>query len=485
MSGVWPRTNTTLVPRIIFTSEGQKGQTRHIYDGDELLKPHHVPVIVPSSKEELELAEATRNKLHVKMNDSACVEKRVNITPPNYLKENFMATFTPQITGHLSKFSDMHDAFTIAQKCIADHESENFNLRNKIQNDDHDSMIKHFSKLEVEHLNLELKYHISKKFWNTKNSDCLRDAPSFYSCFVIGKLNEQIQSRGNTIRELKEKISRLTEKNSDADPTLDLKALVSQNKDLTAKLNALHDLNERFRVENAKDQLKDNSTCVTISDSKPKVLAPGRYLIDVEPIPPRLKKNREVHLHYIKHLKENVETLREIVEEAKGPRVLRTFSPRDKQNASTSHLEKASYFVEPLKGASAASSLRSDYKTMEATGRTSPVREDSTFSLVYCFLRSDVMVADQGTYAPTTYNLACTKHPKPQLKLGDPMYPNPPFSPLSNAGSLSGLLGGSLTKDHLCSACQLGRVGKLPQTQEIKPLWEVLTTRFTWIYAVQ
>ncbi|GJR80324.1 retrovirus-related pol polyprotein from transposon TNT 1-94 [Tanacetum coccineum] len=77
----------------------------------------------------------------------------------------------------LSGFSDMHDAFTIAQKRIADLESENFNLRNKIQNDDHDSMIKHFSKLE---------------------------------------------------------------------------ALVSQNKDLTAKLNALHDLNERFRAKNAK-----------------------------------------------------------------------------------------------------------------------------------------------------------------------------------------------------------------------------------------
>ncbi|GJU49218.1 hypothetical protein Tco_1218773 [Tanacetum coccineum] len=44
----------------------------------------------------------------------------------------------------------------------------------------------------------------------------------------------------------------IDKKNSDADPTLDLKALVSQNKDLTAKLNALHDLNERFRAENAK-----------------------------------------------------------------------------------------------------------------------------------------------------------------------------------------------------------------------------------------
>ncbi|GJQ92965.1 retrovirus-related pol polyprotein from transposon TNT 1-94 [Tanacetum coccineum] len=204
------------------------------------------------------------------------------------------------------------------------------------------------------------------------------------------------------------KISRLTKKNSNADPIFDLKALVSQNKDLTTKLNALHDLNERFGAENAKvkqhykelydsikitrakttdqnnsllseienlkAQLKDNSKCVTIPDSKPKVLAPGRYPIDVEPIPPRHKNNREVHLHYIKHLKENVETLREIVEDAKVERPLDTslasacrytkhsqelleyvigtypkdFSPSNKQNASTTSLRKKRVtFVEP------------------------------------------------------------------------------------------------------------------------------------------
>ncbi|GKA28696.1 hypothetical protein Tco_0714941 [Tanacetum coccineum] len=42
-----------------------------------------------------------------------------------------------------------------------------------------------------------------------------------------------------------------------------------------------------------------------------------QYAIDVEPIPPHNRNNREVHLHYLKHLKESVETLREIVEEAK------------------------------------------------------------------------------------------------------------------------------------------------------------------------
>ncbi|GKC43308.1 retrovirus-related pol polyprotein from transposon TNT 1-94, partial [Tanacetum coccineum] len=98
------------------------------------------------------------------------------------------------------------------------------------------------------------------------------------------------------------------------------------------------------------------------------------YPIDVEPIPPRHKNNREVHLHYIKHLKENVETLCEIVEDAKVEIPLGTslasacrytkhsqelleyvigtcpkdFSPRDKQNASTNSLRKKRVtFVEP------------------------------------------------------------------------------------------------------------------------------------------
>ncbi|GKA81091.1 hypothetical protein Tco_0787783 [Tanacetum coccineum] len=55
---------------------------------------------------------------------------------------------------------------------------------------------------------------------------------------------------------------------------------------------------------------------------KLRVLAPGRYAMDVEPIPPHNRNNREVHLDYLKHLKESVETLCEIVEEAKVERPL-------------------------------------------------------------------------------------------------------------------------------------------------------------------
>ncbi|GJY75404.1 hypothetical protein Tco_0480520 [Tanacetum coccineum] len=60
----------------------------------------------------------------------------------------------------------------------------------------------------------------------------------------------------------------------------------------------------------------------SIESVKLKVLAPGIYAIDVEPLPPRCRNNREVHLDDLNHLKESVKTLREIVEEARVERPL-------------------------------------------------------------------------------------------------------------------------------------------------------------------
>ncbi|GKB39560.1 hypothetical protein Tco_0884502 [Tanacetum coccineum] len=71
------------------------------------------------------------------------------------------------------------------------------------------------------------------------------------------------------------------------------------------------------QIEDLKAQLEGNLKVAARSSVKTKVLAPGMYAIDVEPIPPRLKNNRNAHLTYINHLKESVETVREIVEEAR------------------------------------------------------------------------------------------------------------------------------------------------------------------------
>nr|GEU32864.1 retrovirus-related Pol polyprotein from transposon TNT 1-94 [Tanacetum cinerariifolium] len=68
---------------------------------------------------------------------------------------------------------------------------------------------------------------------------------------------------------------------------------------------------------NLKAQILNNVNSVSKDHVKPIVLAPGKYAIDVEPLPSRLRNNREAHLDYLRHLKESIETIHEIVEKAK------------------------------------------------------------------------------------------------------------------------------------------------------------------------
>nr|GEZ14166.1 hypothetical protein [Tanacetum cinerariifolium] len=63
-------------------------------------------------------------------------------------------------------------------------------------------------------------------------------------------------------------------------------------------------------------------TCVSKATVNPQVSARDKHAIDVEPIVPHLKNNRDAHLDYLRHLKESVVTIRDIIEEAKVVRPL-------------------------------------------------------------------------------------------------------------------------------------------------------------------
>ncbi|GKD40989.1 retrovirus-related pol polyprotein from transposon TNT 1-94 [Tanacetum coccineum] len=67
-----------------------------LYNGHEIIKTNHVPAIVNNSEDTLEIAEITRKKMNDKMNNPECVKKKVKIASPDYSKENYLATFTPQ-----------------------------------------------------------------------------------------------------------------------------------------------------------------------------------------------------------------------------------------------------------------------------------------------------------------------------------------------------------------------------------------------------
>nr|GEV85519.1 retrovirus-related Pol polyprotein from transposon TNT 1-94 [Tanacetum cinerariifolium] len=75
-------------------------------------------------------------------------------------------------------------------------------------------------------------------------------------------------------------------------------------------------------LSNLRAQILNTVNSVSKDHVKPAVLAPGKYAIDVKPIPSRLRNNRDAHLDYLSHLKESVETIHEIVEEAKVVRPL-------------------------------------------------------------------------------------------------------------------------------------------------------------------
>nr|GEW87016.1 hypothetical protein [Tanacetum cinerariifolium] len=158
----------------------------------EIIKTKHVSAIMHNSEETLEIAEITRKKINDKMKDPECVKKKVKIAPHDYSKENYLATFTPhkQLTPEQIFWSK--DLLKMKDEALKEQTT---------------------ASRPIKALTVQLK--------------------------------DQVQSRGNTFHELREKISRLTKKHSDADPILDLKALDSHNKELHVKFNALHDLNER------------------------------------------------------------------------------------------------------------------------------------------------------------------------------------------------------------------------------------------------
>nr|GFB86598.1 hypothetical protein [Tanacetum cinerariifolium] len=63
-------------------------------------------------------------------------------------------------------------------------------------------------------------------------------------------------------------------------------------------------------------------TSVGKAKVQPSVLTRTKHAVDVDLIVPHLRNNRDAHLYYLRHLKESVEIIHDIVEEAKVVRPL-------------------------------------------------------------------------------------------------------------------------------------------------------------------
>ncbi|GJS44613.1 retrovirus-related pol polyprotein from transposon TNT 1-94 [Tanacetum coccineum] len=327
-------------------TEGERGfeQTKACYLTEVIpffktLKEHFKGIQKALTKEVKEMKEIFE-ELEVEVDQHVVDRKHDEIERKNPLiandnliadclfKDVFHVTTNSKL--NVSRLTEMHDAHTIVKARCLELEAELSKLRDKIQQDNHNELVKRFSNLEVNHLNLQLKYQNLKECFRNNTSPPARDVPDFDSVFIIEKIKASIQGKDNAIKKLRMQISQLKETRSEADRTLDCKngKIKQHYKELydSIKITRAKHLEQTTALltenESLKVQIQNKLSCVTKDHVKPKVLAPGKYAIDVEPIPPRNRNNREVHLYYLKHLKESVETLREIVEEAKVERPL-------------------------------------------------------------------------------------------------------------------------------------------------------------------
>nr|GEX89453.1 hypothetical protein [Tanacetum cinerariifolium] len=168
---------------------------------------------------------------------------------------------------NVAKFTEMHVANTIVEARCLELKTELFNLRGKSHRNNHN-----------QGLDSQITQLTEKIIVLQAQNDLLRAE------------NEEIKQH---YKELYDSI-----KIAHAKHIGQVTALTTKNVNMKAKiLNTVNSV--------SKDHVQ------------PTVLTPGKYAIDVEPIPSRLRHNRDAHLDYLSHLKESVETIRDIVEEAK------------------------------------------------------------------------------------------------------------------------------------------------------------------------
>nr|GEX17725.1 integrase, catalytic region, zinc finger, CCHC-type, peptidase aspartic, catalytic [Tanacetum cinerariifolium] len=279
-----------------------------LYNGHEIIKDNHKPTIVYDTEDTLEIAEITIKKMNDKMNDSECVTRKALTKEVKEMKDVFeelkaevaqyavdrKQLFCVETNSELNvaRFTEMYVANTTAEaRCLA-LEAELANLHDTNNHDNQNELINHFYKLEVNHLNLQLKYQNLKDSTGNNPSTPDKDTPDFDSVFVIGKMQASLQGKDNVIRQLKKQLSQLQVTRSDTD---------------------------RLKM------IKSSSTtksCMTPLRS---------YVLSISN-----RNNRDAHLDYLRHLKESVEIIHDIVEEAKVVR------PRDRSIVSACRYTKHS-----------------------------------------------------------------------------------------------------------------------------------------------
>nr|GEW39001.1 putative Gag-Pol polyprotein [Tanacetum cinerariifolium] len=270
------------------------------YVKDNAVPDNQVLAIVHNTEDTLDIAEITRRKINDKMKDPECVNHKVKIAPHDYPKENFLATFTPQKQLTPEQIFWSQDLIKMKIEALKEKHDEIERKKLLIANDN----------LIAECLSKEVFYVATSSELNVAR---------FTEMYVANTIVEAC------CLELEAELSTLRDKshNDNHNELVNRFYNLEHYKILYDFINITHAKHIEqvtaltTKNVNLKAQILNTVNSVSKDHVKPTVLAPGKYAIDVEPIPSRLRNNKDAQLDYLRHLKESVETIRKIVEEAK------------------------------------------------------------------------------------------------------------------------------------------------------------------------
>nr|GEU47591.1 hypothetical protein [Tanacetum cinerariifolium] len=172
---------------------------------------------------EAEVDQNAVNRKHDEIERKKLLIANDNLIAECLSKEVFYVAMNSEL--NVSRFNEMHVTHTIVEARCLELEAELSNLRDKIHNDNHNELVNQFSNLEVHHLNLQLKYQNLKDSFGNNRPTPAKDTLDFDSVFVIEKMQASLQGKDNVIKQLKTEISHLQKTRSEADRTLDFRAL--------------------------------------------------------------------------------------------------------------------------------------------------------------------------------------------------------------------------------------------------------------------
>ncbi|GJV29358.1 hypothetical protein Tco_1385806 [Tanacetum coccineum] len=283
-----------------------------LYDGNVIKNAS--AIVILDSEETLMLAKESRSKMLLKQQDPMMLENKnfmnssdpspscrpTKVEVPKELpKVSMVNTSLKKLKHHLAGFDVVVKERTTATAITEDQSQDKYTVIKKLKeiikslsgNINEDMVKKDIE--EIETINIELDHRVSKLIFTNEHLN--QTYKQLYESIKPTRVRSQEQCDA-----LVNQVNQKSVEISDLNASLQEKVLV-----ITALKNELRKLIGKSVI-----------ACHEFVN-KPKVITLVVHKVDLEPLTPKLKNNREAHVDYIRITKENADTLRDIVEQAR------------------------------------------------------------------------------------------------------------------------------------------------------------------------